>query len=66
MIEIKDIKAVETEMKRLSNALNALHVELIKEQQSTYSHVGLLPKQRGDVKRKSMDLTRALAEMRRP
>ena len=66
MIDIKDVEAIKVEMDRLELSLNALHVKLIKERLNEERFPGLHPKERGDVKRKSMDLTRALAELRRP
>lgn len=59
MVE-KKIKKVKTEMKRLNAAI------LLMEENASLSHASYWgPKETGAVRRASMDLTRALADLRR-
>lgn len=58
------LKVVKREIARLVGRIYDL--EAIQEEQSSSKYLWMNPKQSGAVKRASMDLTRALAELRKP
>lgn len=57
------LEAVKTEMKRMAKAINDL--ESAEKDQANEQWKSLLPRQTGAVRRASMDLTRALADLRK-
>lgn len=57
------VEKVKAEMNRLSNAILELDQETIDPRMNEYLWA---PKQTGAVRRASMDLTRALADLRKP
>ena len=65
MITIKKLNKTIVVLKRFVDAANEAKKELSGQESQTYCP-GSCPKQTGAVRRASMDLTRALAELRKP
>ena len=65
MITIKKLNKTIVVLKRFVDAANEAKKEMTRQELETYCSANC-PKQTGAVRRTSMDLTRALAELRKP